>query len=506
MTKFFEKSLIILILPLIVLAVETFTLFLKNPPVWPDEAIYANIASNWLTEKRLGPDIWLDAYPGATDHFYSYPPLFFLIIGAYFKLFGASIESQRLISQTAAIVFLIVFFFLVKSIFPNKKVHVLFILPLIALILDPFFSRASRIARPEMTVTLIGSLGFLAFIKSRNSHNPAISHLLTIICGILTSFALLTHFLGGMIFTISILLNFLFQDKFRLIKSKNFYLFILSFLTAPFLYFLSILPNWTIFQYQLLTYSKAVSEYSYFVLSLIYSTNTVHQILIITYIAATVSFIIKTAINKSQELIPFAIILCVSWIAVVYYKEVWYFFYVIPWIYLSASFIFIEFFTKYFKNFIKLQKRNFFHLVAIEAPIILTSLMFMVGLFYTLKLIYTYLPNKYSYHLFEKRILDVIPQNKTVFLSSIPDPYFALKLRGTNTLYEFPVVTIEKEKFLELLDNSDYIIFTNVYSKTSSLLPAYISKNAQKTITIGSKDQYQTHVFELKPKDQRQKP
>ena len=494
----------ILLALLTVFILQSTILLIKDPPIWPDEAIYADIAINWLNEKRLGPDIWLDAYPGATEHFYSYPPIFLLIVATYFKTFGTSIETQRLISQTAAIIFLFVFLCLFKSISQNKKVHFLLVLPLIGLVLDPFFSQASRIARPEMTVTLIGSLGFLAYIKAKNSNG---SLLLFTISGLLISFSFLTHFLGGMIFTISVLLSFLLQEKFNLIKSKSFYVFIFSFLILPSFYLLSVLPNLDVFKYQLLLYAGTISEYFYFVLKLVYTSDILPQILITTYATISVIFIIKTIKSKTRELTPFAVILSVSWIVSVYSKEVWYFFYVIPWIYLAAAILLQDFATNYFRNFLKLQKRKFLHLMAIEGPIILIILMFLAVFLSTFRLVNTFWGDKYSYHLFVKSVLSTVPESKTVFLSSIPDPYFGFKSQGRkNTLYEFPVVQIEKEKFLNLLNNSDYIVFNGVYNSMTELLPAYINKNTQNTTSIGSENQYKALIIELKPRNQRETP
>ena len=489
----------ILLLVMIIIIAAQSTILLKNPPIWPDEAIYADIANNWLNEQRLGPDIWQETFNGATQHFYWYPPFFFVLIASYFKLFGLSIVSQRLLSQTASIIFLAVFFLLAKSLFKNQKMPIMAIIPIIGLALDPFFSRAARLGRPEMVVMLLGSLSFLAYIKSTNSKNTLrIRHFLLIISGILSSVAFLTHLLGGTFFAAAILTNLLFKEKMKFFKSQKFYLFGLSFLVAPSVWALSILPNFAVFKEQFFLARKAADEYSPFILQLAFG-DTFYQTLFLSYVLISAAFFLVIIVKRAQNLVPFAIILSLSWVTIIYGKGTWYFVYVVPWVYLAATYLIGRFFEE-------LQKKSSKSLIfqASAATFLIT---FLAGIFFNIKLIIDLWPNKYSYGLFMKKILTLVPESKTVFLSSIPDPYFGFKSQGRkNTLYEFPVVQIEKEKFLNLLNNSDYIVFNGVYNSMTELLPAYINKNTQNTISIGSENQYKALIIELKPRNQREAP
>jgi len=71
----------------------TVRLLLWGPPVWPDEAIYTDVALTLNKTGHLATTIFGTAIPGAQEHFYFYPPLYFFILAQWMKVFGSSIES-----------------------------------------------------------------------------------------------------------------------------------------------------------------------------------------------------------------------------------------------------------------------------------------------------------------------------------------------------------------------------------------------------------------------------
>ena len=83
------------IIPWIVL---TSLLFLKDPMVWPDEAIFVDSAKTLLATGRLATNIFGDSIPGLTQHADWYPPLYFYLLAGWIRMFGASIESVRMLS------------------------------------------------------------------------------------------------------------------------------------------------------------------------------------------------------------------------------------------------------------------------------------------------------------------------------------------------------------------------------------------------------------------------
>lgn len=88
----------ILLFVFLVVTIFSVDLFLKEPAVWPDEAVLADIASNIVHENRVGTDLWQGLIPGIENHDLSYPPVFYLTDALWIKIFGLSIVNLRLLS------------------------------------------------------------------------------------------------------------------------------------------------------------------------------------------------------------------------------------------------------------------------------------------------------------------------------------------------------------------------------------------------------------------------
>ena len=132
---------------ILIFIIQSKVLILKNPPVWPDEAIYADIVDNFINEKKMAPNIWQEAYPGATEHFYSYPPVFFYLLAGWVKLFGFSILTLRVFSVVSSAIFAVVFFSFAKLFFRGKNAAFYALLPIIGLSFDHFFAQFYLLSR-----------------------------------------------------------------------------------------------------------------------------------------------------------------------------------------------------------------------------------------------------------------------------------------------------------------------------------------------------------------------
>lgn len=143
-------------------------LFLKEPPVWPDEAIYADIAQNLVQDNRLGTDLWRETIPGVENYALWYPPVFFYLLSFWFKIFGFSIINQRLLSFLMAIVVIIFYTLLSKELIKKDKnnLALIVILSLFGLISDVVFLKASRVSRPEIFILAFGFVAFWFFWQS----------------------------------------------------------------------------------------------------------------------------------------------------------------------------------------------------------------------------------------------------------------------------------------------------------------------------------------------------
>src|SRR5579862_1963825 len=134
-------------------------LFLKYPPVWPDEALYANPAINILRRGVMASDSWPGLLLGTNRHTYIAPPFYFLYLAGWFRLWGVGIVVMRLSSVAAGVVALAATYFLgVKS----GLSPWLSLIPPSLLAIDSVFLRAALIGRPDMLALAFILLALLA--------------------------------------------------------------------------------------------------------------------------------------------------------------------------------------------------------------------------------------------------------------------------------------------------------------------------------------------------------
>jgi hypothetical protein len=153
-----------------------------NPPPWPDEAIYADIATTILTQHKAATTLWQGFVPGVEEAALWYPQLFFYLTALIHIFTGSSYISQRLVAMFAAVVVI----FLLSHLFhkPAKpKAYWLALMPLLSLAVDYQFVRNARLFRPEIFVLLTISL---ALYLNRHSISK-------VVIGILCSIAVLLH-------------------------------------------------------------------------------------------------------------------------------------------------------------------------------------------------------------------------------------------------------------------------------------------------------------------------
>jgi len=108
--------------------------------------------------------------------------------------------------------------------------------------------------------------------------------------------------------------------------------------------------------------------------------------------------------------------------------------------------------------------------------------------------------DSYSYEKYAKSIIKKIPNNSTVFISSIPDPFFELKKNTTLKLHLYPALPDEKIKYEQALESSDYIIYNGSYDLIyGNLLKEFIDKNKKNKINVfNGLNQYEGSVFRVK--------
>jgi hypothetical protein len=102
----------------------------------------------------------------------------------------------------------------------------------------------------------------------------------------------------------------------------------------------------------------------------------------------------------------------------------------------------------------------------------------------------------YDYHQFTKSINDNLLPKTSIFLATIPDPYFDLKQQKNKNfqLYEFPTVPISDKTYKKLLDSVDYLILNMMPDKR---LENYMRKYAVDKTEIKQPSQFSTTIYKL---------
>jgi hypothetical protein len=122
-------------------------LFLKYPPVWPDESLFANAALNLLRHKALATDLLAGIVPGVERRTYLMPPAYFFYLGSVFSVWGGSVFAVRLASLAAALLVMGLVFSLGLR---TGLGPWLSLIPLSLLAVDSVFLRAALIGRMDV--------------------------------------------------------------------------------------------------------------------------------------------------------------------------------------------------------------------------------------------------------------------------------------------------------------------------------------------------------------------
>lgn len=467
-------------------------LSLKDPPVWPDEAVFYDMAKNLINNDNLGTRIYAGTSSDVQSTGLGYPPVFFYIFGYFTDIFGSDIEIIRSLFLSFGIFSLITFFFLSKIIFRN---NFLSLLGTIMLALDIFFARSSRTGRMEITTFCFMLLSYLFYvltqIKKRNIY--------FLLAGIASGIALLNHPMGA-IAPIIIVLNILMGNSKIKLKVFQFLIFIIPVILA--------LPFWILKSGNLLslisTYGSHLQDKSpklpyAFVLFQSSFSWWLMFIIYLIIIGFFLFFIFKSRILKDKFISFFLLSgTIISSIILLWGREGYYMIYFQPFIILIILFL--------LKNLYR--KSGFIFVLLLTILLIITNI--NLQFFNNNSLAMTnnnitsiFKSQKYDYHLFTKSISEVLPNQKAnIFLSSTPDPYFDLIKLNLYNFYEAPDPSfpISESAYKEVLNNSDYAIITWIPHK---LLAEYIENNKEKIIQVGQIDGYHAILIKFVPKDKR---
>lgn len=494
---FGQHIILVLILAIYVFIGTNFMLY--NPKIWPDETYLADTANNILNKGRINTNVWGDMFLGVKDNLYWIPPIYLYVLAAWFKIFGFSIISQRALSITLGGLLFILIYYLLKSELklktPISLKQIPIFLIIIALIFDNTFLKGARIGRVEILVLLLGTFSIIVYQLLAKIPQRLQSYtyvFIGLICGITT----LTHLLGGSLFLAAILLDQFIKKRFRFLFSKQFLYLFGGFVTPLFVWLISVYPNYYVFLKQLSLqrhFRRIVEPY---ILSVFRYEVLEIKLSYIIYAAVTLINIKKSFAYKRYTI--FTLITIFGWMVYLFGKLEWYAIYFVPFLYLLSAFlIYKSFFEKKDKPIVSSSNLLIF----------LLMILFLLNIKVYLNKSQEYKMSGNYYRQFSSLMENYIPKDSTVYLSTIPDFYFFLK--DNYRLYEAPVMHPRIDKYVELLNNSDFVVINYhiEHMFVGNILFRYLELNTKKEYDLPQiGDILPIKVIELSPKNNRAKP
>lgn len=473
----------------------------NDPPVWPDEAAFADVAHNFLTEAKFATHLWRDAYPGVENHTFWSPPIYIWLLAMWQKFWGTSIVAQRTLSISIGLGVLLLIFILSQQLIGSKKTGWLF-LPLLSLLLDKNFLVSTRFGRPEILMFAFGigaQIIYLYLQKNKLSERKAFLFLLA---GFFCGLAFLTHFLG-IFFWLTLMFHHALQQKTLTVKQKGWYLLSAGFVMPISLWLLTVLPDadLAIAQIELAALRKNLdTAWISLVLNsapavtltdwIRFSSFNFLRLAFMLYVVISILILIVALRIKKPGLNFTAQALLLAWAMTTLGKMQWYLPLLLPYFYLGVAQILAS-----LPSFFPTRK----------LLLLLFGLLFITNSHLTLDLI---LSKGFSspYFAYSEALISVVPAHSSVFLSAIPDPYHALVTSPKNFyLYQFPALITSWEKYRSILDNSDYVVYNGRYHPGiyGNLLEKYLELNQISFSQINIGEGYRAHVIKLQPREIR---
>ena len=460
----------------------TVSLLMKNPPVWPDEAIYAasfkTITGTILpvSELKVVPD-WAGLL--AISH-----SAFFYLLKTWFSFVPFSIFFQRLLSSIAGLFFLVAYFWFLRL--QGKKSSHFFLDLVIAfsLMVDAIFLSATRISRPEIFVLFFGFLSLCFYIQAmRIIKKNTLFVVLISAAGFFSGISFMIHFFG-LFFFVAICIDTLSQNTIHLFKSKEFKLFILGFLVPVVVWFYHFHSHIAYLQ-ELLTLSAVRKSVDKTWLWWVFQHGPVAtQLTHLFYVSVSIFFLIYILLRHKKEYYFVGVLLILTFLFTSLGKTHWYFVYVIPFVYVCLKILLTQLTNRGIRRGVFLAL-GVLILLNLRESYLLTSIVY----------------GSYSYKKYGDALQKIIPEKSTIFLSAIPDPYFVLmSSKKQYRLYEFPALPTRIENYRRVLNESNYIVYTGSYEEMlfNSTLKDYIKSNAAQIIKVGYQGEYQAFVIKLK--------
>ncbi len=384
------------------------------PPIWPDEVLFTSPALQLANHFKFNTDVLEGIIYGMDKATLWNSPLYMILLSIVYKIFGESLLIGRIFSLFTSYIAILVFYYIINYLTREKKLA--FFISLI-LVIDLSFSRSANIIRMEMlNLTLIlSSILFMEYKKP-------------IYTGIFLGFAGLTHPIS--IFLIPIVFIYYRLSITHILKIA-FFAFIVM---IPWLIY--ILLNWDIFIFQFFAqFTRKSTHYNFdniIYLLKVFGGQYQHRwniVLIYIFILSIFILFIYDLFYKKIT-IKYILIFITIFSFTLLSSEGWYSIYPIPFalIYLSTFIVHYDYLRKY-----------------------LLSLCFMIFIMIQFLFWHKNFPKldlyKKEYKNWIQFLNDHTKPCETIFLQTIPDPYFHLPRE--KTYREFPPYGLFQTKYFD---------------------------------------------------------
>ena len=468
---------------------------LNIPPVWPDEAFIADSAMNIGKEGRNGTDLLKATLPGAENFGWGYPPLFFYTTAVWFKSFGFSIFNQRLLSLALGQIFLVLFFLLISKLSDTSRKNKITII-LVALVTgllatDEAYIKAIHIGRPEIQVLILGFISVYFYLKSLDKKA---GNTQSVLAGLFLSLAFLSHYLA-IIFMSSYFFHQLFLNPKKFLLTKNNWLLLIAFTIPVLTWGILISENLSHLHSDVILRLKYKTTSPYWIWLVFSSSPLITKLHYILYFIITWELALNIWMSKAKNGILVFLFLAFSWFWTYQWQAEYSFIFSVVFTYLALGYLILS----------NLNSTTSEAKTKFKVYLLVGFIMLLINLWGHFNILNKFSNGSYDYHLYTEKILELVPDNTTVYLSAIPDPYYGFKTSRNNKLAEYPIMASDKTNLIQVLDETDYIIYNSPLESVmlGDAVSPYIEKNAANIIPVGGDNQYKVFVIKLKPRDSR---
>lgn len=469
-------------LTLLPLLISAYFLFLKDPPVWPDEGTSLHMAKAIRQTGRINAQIYGGIPKVAAEAGLGFPPLYFMALGGWTKVFGESIESIRALSLLLGVVTLAVFYFVILNVV-TKKLYPL--LGSLLLSVNVFFAKASRFGRPEILTLLLILLSLLFWYRFNTPDGGRRAFVLAVLCAALASAAHPMGMIAPAVLGLAVLFS-----SFTL-KTKIIYISWImgAFLAVTFVWILTTqqsIPD-LLTSYRLSFLGKMSTTSNIWT---ILTSGSVWTVLLLAQALALLALSYLAIKTKSREYLFILASALLTLVLVFWQKENYYVLYLQPFLILAVLIL-----IKHLKLAGQMVVIGFFILINIYLQF------FYIDSYIPRQTVFTI--GSFDYHHLTNQIKDYLPKKpECIFLSAIPDPYLDLKDIPYYKLYQAidPHYPVSKKEYKEVLDGCDFIIYSWL---PHEFLSEYVQNNTERWIHLSQPNGYSLTIARLKSKEER---